>query len=55
MSNTAAMEDLHISYVSALCASLDISYDTLRHDSDSTNGIMKNALSWITTPNLMHH
>lgn len=41
MSNTAAMEDLHISYVSALCASLDISYDTLRHDSDSTDGIIK--------------
>ena len=35
------MEDIHISYISALCASAGISYDTQRHDDDSTDGIIK--------------
>ena len=34
-------EDLNICYISALCASADISYDTQRHDEDSTDGIIK--------------
>lgn len=41
MHGTKQQEDLHISYISALCASVGISYDTQRHDDDSTDGIIK--------------
>ena len=34
-------EDIHISYISALCASAGITYETQRHDDDSTDGIIK--------------
>ena len=36
--------DLHISYISALCASAGIDYDILRHDADGTDGIFKKRL-----------
>lgn len=39
--NTNCQEDLHISYIEAICASTGISYDTQRHDEDSTDGIIK--------------
>lgn len=38
---TQQQEDIHISYISALCADAGISYDTQRHDDDSTDGIIK--------------
>lgn len=41
MDKNARKEDLHISYISALCAAAGISYDTQRHDDDSTDGIIK--------------
>ena len=41
MHSTKNMEDLHISYISALCASAGVSYNTQRHDDDSTDGIIK--------------
>ncbi len=41
MISSSHMEDIHISYISALCASAGISYDTQRHDDDSTDGIIK--------------
>ena len=34
-------EDISISYISALCAYSGISYDIIRHDDDSTDGILK--------------
>lgn len=44
MHTTKQMEDLQISYTSALCASVDISYDTQRHDDDSTDAIIKKTI-----------
>lgn len=41
MISSNQMEDIHISYISALCASAGMSYDTQRHDDDSTDGIIK--------------
>lgn len=41
MPSTNYQEDIHISFISALCASADISYDTQRHDDDSADGIIK--------------
>jgi predicted small metal-binding protein len=35
------MEDLQISYISALCASVGIDYDIQGHDADSTDAIIK--------------
>ena len=34
-------EDIHISYLLSVCASANISLDLQRHDSDSTDGIIK--------------
>lgn len=34
-------EDIHISYILAVCASAGVSFDLQRHDDDSTDGIMK--------------
>lgn len=48
MISTNHMEDIHISYISALCASAGISYDIQRHDDDSTDGVIKKT---ITLPN----
>ena len=44
MHTTKQMEDLQISYTSALCAAVDISYDTQRHDDDSTDAIIKKTI-----------
>jgi hypothetical protein len=41
MYTTQQQEDLHISYIMALCAGAGISYDIQSHDDDSTDGIMK--------------
>lgn len=41
MQMTKIMEDLSVSYISALCAYSGITYDTIRHDEDSTDGILK--------------
>ena len=41
MDTSQMKEDIHISYISALCASVGVSYDTQRHDADSTDGIIK--------------
>ena len=41
MQITQIKEDISISYISALCASAGISYDIIRHDDDSTDGILK--------------
>lgn len=45
MRTTQHKEDLHISYISALCAAAGISYDIQRHDNDSTDGIIKKRIS----------
>ncbi len=45
MTSTNYQEDIHISYISALCAAADISYDTQRHDDDSTDGIIKKRIN----------
>lgn len=45
MHTTRQMEDLQISYTSALCAAVGISYDTQRHDDDSTDAIIKKTIS----------
>ena len=41
MLTTNDKEDIHISYISAVCASAGISFDLQRHDNDSTDGIIK--------------
>lgn len=41
MYSTKHMEDLQISYISALCASVGIDYDIQGHDADSTDAIIK--------------
>lgn len=38
------MEDIQVSYISALCASAGLSYDPQRHDDDGTDGIIKKRL-----------
>lgn len=45
MLSTNDKEDIHISYISAVCASAGISFDLQRHDGDSTDGIMKKILT----------
>lgn len=37
-------EELHISYISIVCAAAGITYETQYHDDDSTDGIMKKEL-----------
>ena len=36
MLTTNDKEDIHISYLSAVCASASVSFDLQRHDDDST-------------------
>ena len=43
---TQQKEDLHISYISALCSVAGISYDIQRHDDDSTDGIIKKRITF---------
>lgn len=45
MKSTGAKEDISISYISALCAYSEISYDISRHDADSTDGVMRKTLT----------
>ena len=40
MLTTNDKEDIHISYLSAVCASASVSFDLQRHDDDSTDGII---------------
>lgn len=46
MLTTNDKEDIHISYLSAVCASASISFDLQRHDDDSTDGIVKKLLTF---------
>ena len=41
MQTTQIKEDISISYISALCAYAGISYEIIRHDDDSTDGILR--------------
>ncbi len=41
MQVTQRKEDISISYISALCAYSGISYEIVRHDDDSTDGILR--------------
>lgn len=41
MQITQIKEDISISYISALCAYAGISYEIMRHDDDSTDGILR--------------
>lgn len=40
MKSTGTKEDLSINYISTLCAYSGISYEIMRHDDDSTDGIL---------------
>lgn len=40
MQVTQTKEDISISYISALCAYAGIAYEIIRHDDDSTDGIL---------------
>lgn len=46
MRSTWIKEDISISYISALCAYSGISYDIIRHDDDSTDGILKKQIEF---------
>lgn len=46
MLTTNDKEDIHISYISAVCASASISFDLQRHDDDSTDGIIKKLVTF---------
>lgn len=41
MQVTKVKEDISISYISALCAYAGIAYEIVRHDEDSTDGILR--------------
>lgn len=45
MKSTGTKEDLSISYISALCAYSEIAYDIIRHDDDSTDGILRKIIT----------
>ncbi|RHQ97428.1 DUF4365 domain-containing protein [Peptoclostridium sp. AF21-18] len=47
MLSTNDKEDIHISYMSAICASAGISFDIQRHDHDSTDAIVKKKFNFI--------
>lgn len=40
MQETQTKEDLSISYIAAVCANAGIAYDTIRHDDNSTDGLV---------------
>lgn len=46
MLTTNDKEDIHISYLSAVCASASISFDLQRHDDDSTDSIVKKVVTF---------
>lgn len=46
MPSTIHQEDIHISYITALCASADISYEKQEHDDDGTDGIIKKRIDF---------
>ena len=46
MPSTIHQEDIHISYITALCASADISYEKQWHDDDGTDGIIKKRIDF---------
>lgn len=45
MLTTIDKEDIHISYLSALCASVSVSFDSQKHDDDSTDCIIKKLIT----------
>ena len=48
MNEKIIKEELSICYISAIAANAGIDYETLRHDDDSTDGMIK---KWIDLPN----
>ena len=48
MNEKIIKEELSICYISAIAANAGIDYETLRHDDDSTDGLIK---KWIGLPN----
>ncbi|WP_304583708.1 DUF4365 domain-containing protein [Acutalibacter muris] len=45
MTPEQAKEDMSISYISAVCAYAGVEYDTIRHDGDSTDGLIKKLIT----------
>lgn len=45
MTPERAKEDMSISYISAVCAYAGVDYDTIRHDEDSTDDLIKKSIS----------
>ena len=46
MHESRRKEDIHIGYIYALCASVGVDYEIIRHDEDSTDGIMKKRITF---------
>lgn len=44
MHESKVKEDISISYISAICAHAGIAYEILRHDDDSTDGLLKKCI-----------
>lgn len=44
MQETIKKEDISISYISVLCAYADVAYEIIRHDDDSTDGILRKTI-----------
>lgn len=46
MHESRRKEDIHIGYIYALCTSVGVDYEIIRHDEDSTDGIMKKRITF---------
>ena len=46
MDSEKKKEEIHISYISAVCACAEVYYETQRHDQDSTDGILKKRITF---------
>lgn len=44
MQETIKKEDISINYISVLCAYADVAYEIIRHDDDSTDGILRKTI-----------
>lgn len=44
MQETIKKEDISISYISVLCAYANVAYEIIRHDDDSTDGILRKTI-----------
>ena len=54
MLTTKDKEDIHISYLSALCASVSVSFDSQKHDDDSTDVFVNPKLSHFINLKMSH-